>query len=722
MIIKSHDIKIDLHVHSPASADYLGTRSIKGYAALVKAFVEEDVNAIAITDHNTINGYLEYKRQVADSKERYRLMAARDESASVVDDLKREVDLFEKLHVFPGVEISAYPSIHLILIFDDIVVPEVSDFLRADLGLGAAVENGDPIKCSKQSVVSILDLATSRFKDRFFCVLPHVESSKGVWKELEGQSRVDLLRDDRVVAAQFLNPDTVSRIKQVLTSKDYSRIKPLGFIQCSDYHGEPSIKPASQYSVVNTSKSLDFDSLRIMLSDAGTVRCSHEFVEKRLMDFVKDRHQVEFEFKDKFDPDAELRKEMTKALCGILNSEHGVVRINLLNVADIDGRDAEPIANLFRDLMDEIDPSDGVEFSIRQFHQSNFRQRFCITVEHNTKLRLMDGICWVVDGTKPLPAVAWRIEQIVATAHYLRVGKKKQKALEAASENIIRVSNAFPAIPISVRLDPLLSKKRCGSFALKMIKPNYPSSLRETYGCENGYETGDFIQIDPNIDLKGGRLDKQRDYFRFSAPLYRYLDRKTEEGETVGDNCVIIFPDGGVNYVSTGKNIFAAFPVIEAKLPVDHELDSTGVEEMAQGFAAWLKSSFLLWYLNSVYQTDDIFEIIIQRRRIPLSSDDSFIRSLSGYAKNIIIDEKAVLKATAKENPPKEDRRKISELILKHNSSVKKNMRLIDRAIYRHLGFTEKEVREVYRVLKALDLYDYEIGSDLEEFIKEYSE
>jgi hypothetical protein len=302
-------LKIDLHVHSPASIDFLGNKSVRGYAELVKAFVDEEVNAIAITDHNTINGYIEYRRQVDAARDAYRLMAARDESSSVVSDLKCEVERFERLRVFPGVEITAYPNIHVILLFDDSVVCQVTDFLTNDLALGEAVQRGDPKKCSKQSVVALLDLATSRFGDRFFCILPHVETSKGAWEELgKGAARVELFRDDRVVAAQFSNPDTVKHISQTVTDNTYKRKAPLGFIQCSDYHGDPNIKPASQFSMITGSKLLDFDALRTALATPGRVRCSHEFVEERLERFVKGRPQIIFEFTNKLEITADLRK------------------------------------------------------------------------------------------------------------------------------------------------------------------------------------------------------------------------------------------------------------------------------------------------------------------------------------------------------------------------------------------------------------------------------
>ena len=208
---------------------------------------------------------------------------------------------------------------------------------------------------------------------------------------------------------------------------------------------------------------------------------------------------------------------------------------------------------------------------------------------------------------------------------------------------------------ISARLEPLLSRKRCGAFEVKGIVPNYPSELKDNLGCINGYPEGDFIQIRPDFDLKGGRLNGQRGYYRFSAPLFKYAGRKSVEGETVGPNCAVVFPEGGANYVAKGMPVFAPFPIFEAKLPTEHGLGPKAEEEMSLGFTAWLKSSFLLWYLNSVYQTDDVFDILMQKRRVPLTRDDKFIRSLSVFAKNIITAENAIIAATAKENPTRED-------------------------------------------------------------------
>ena len=287
-----YDLKIDLHVHSPASFDYLGDKSSHGYAALVEAFVNENVDVIALTDHNTISGYIEYSKQVELSRETYRLMAARDDKASIVQELKSEVERFDKLLVFPGIEISAYPNVHLIFIFDISVVTKVPIFLTEMLDFSEALARGDQEHFSKHSPVAILDLATTCFGDRFFCVLPHVESSKGAWTELDGLSRAELFRDERVVAAQFSNPDTLIRISKVLVNDPYKRKNPLGFIQCSDYHGAPNIPPASQFTILKVNKQLDFESLRRGLADSRSLRCSNEFVEERLRKSLDGRPQV----------------------------------------------------------------------------------------------------------------------------------------------------------------------------------------------------------------------------------------------------------------------------------------------------------------------------------------------------------------------------------------------------------------------------------------------
>lgn len=54
--------KVDLHVHSPASVDYLGSKADSEYLVLMKECRRAGVSAIAITDHNTVNGCIALER------------------------------------------------------------------------------------------------------------------------------------------------------------------------------------------------------------------------------------------------------------------------------------------------------------------------------------------------------------------------------------------------------------------------------------------------------------------------------------------------------------------------------------------------------------------------------------------------------------------------------------------------------------------------------------
>ena len=57
--------KMDLHIHSPASKDYIRSEKdidvMKEYEKFINKFIDSDLDVIAITDHNTIEGYKQIK-------------------------------------------------------------------------------------------------------------------------------------------------------------------------------------------------------------------------------------------------------------------------------------------------------------------------------------------------------------------------------------------------------------------------------------------------------------------------------------------------------------------------------------------------------------------------------------------------------------------------------------------------------------------------------------
>ncbi len=76
--------------------------------------------------------------------------------------------------------------------------------------------------------------------------------------------------------------------------------------------------------------------------------------------------------------------------------------------------------------------------------------------------------------------------------------------------------------------------------------------------------------------------------------------------------------------------------------------------------------------------------------------------------------EKNLLKEMAK---GKWDEAERAKRIEKHNREATSNMRLIDRDVFRALQFDADDLREVYRALDELKLFDYDATKELDEFV-----
>ena len=88
--------KFDFHTHTPASADFNDKDDVKLW---LKAFMDEEIDCVAITDHNSggwIDGLKQALKEIEDQRP----------------------DWYQPLYLFPGVEISANGGVHILAIFD----------------------------------------------------------------------------------------------------------------------------------------------------------------------------------------------------------------------------------------------------------------------------------------------------------------------------------------------------------------------------------------------------------------------------------------------------------------------------------------------------------------------------------------------------------------------------------------------------------------------------
>jgi hypothetical protein len=142
--------KLDLHVHTPASRCY----EFPDHTAeeIVQAALEQGLDGIAVTDHNT---------------------------AAWIGDMQQAA-ASTPLTLFPGVEISTHEGYHVVALFDeDVQQADVESFLGG-IGLKAQDHGRSDVLCHK-SVYEVLDLI---HEWDGLAVLAHIDAHKGAFYEL----------------------------------------------------------------------------------------------------------------------------------------------------------------------------------------------------------------------------------------------------------------------------------------------------------------------------------------------------------------------------------------------------------------------------------------------------------------------------------------------------------------------------------------------------------
>jgi hypothetical protein len=151
--------KADLHVHTPASACFI--EQGVGPEDIVERALAEGLVAIAVTDHNT---------------------------GAWVDRIK-EAARGRGLTVFPGVEITVAPGVHVVALLPTDRTTAHVDHLLSLLGI-APDRRGDSTALVTR--YGVQEVVTVIHENGALPVLAHVDAVKGAWTELQGQTRVQL--------------------------------------------------------------------------------------------------------------------------------------------------------------------------------------------------------------------------------------------------------------------------------------------------------------------------------------------------------------------------------------------------------------------------------------------------------------------------------------------------------------------------------------------------
>lgn len=237
--------KADLHLHTPASSDYLDAGVT--YLDILRRAEQQGLDIIAFTDHNTIGGYARMVREIEQLEWLEGLKRLQRDEKERLEEYRR---LQEKVLVLPGIEFTATLGFHILAIFpEDTKVREIEHLL---LRLGIPSDKLDDGSTEVGATVDVLTAYREMARAGALVIAAHANSSHGVAMQdfdFGGQTKIAYTQDPNLHALEVTDLESGRRRS---TASFYNGSKPeyprrMHCIQGSDAHrlvGDPKDKRA----------------------------------------------------------------------------------------------------------------------------------------------------------------------------------------------------------------------------------------------------------------------------------------------------------------------------------------------------------------------------------------------------------------------------------------------------------------------------------------------
>lgn len=168
--------RFDFHTHTPASGDYRD-RDVT-HADWLLGFMRAGIDCVAVTDHNSGEWVDPLKSELAKLEE-------------------QDHPDFRRLHLFPGVEITANGGTHVLALFDPAKTTSDIDQL-----LGAVDYHGRRGDSSRAADCSVVQVVEQVVQHGGIAIPAHVDKDRGLW-ELAGNTLKPVLTGNDVFAVEI---------------------------------------------------------------------------------------------------------------------------------------------------------------------------------------------------------------------------------------------------------------------------------------------------------------------------------------------------------------------------------------------------------------------------------------------------------------------------------------------------------------------------------------
>jgi len=199
--------RMDLHLHTPASADYQDLSAT--YLEILQKAEERGLDMVAFTDHNSVSGVAAMRREIEDLELLEELERLTPAEQSILEEYRR---LLSKILVLPGFEFTAAYGFHILGIF-----PPETTVRRLEHLLMTLNVPEEQMEMGSGQVGATADVLTSYevIHDGGGLVIPaHVNAAHGVAMQgfrFGGQTKIAYTQSEYLHALEVTDLDDMTR-------------------------------------------------------------------------------------------------------------------------------------------------------------------------------------------------------------------------------------------------------------------------------------------------------------------------------------------------------------------------------------------------------------------------------------------------------------------------------------------------------------------------------
>lgn len=695
-------IKIDLHIHTPASGDYKGARNEDEYLKILRKAKSKGLRIIAITDHNSIEGYktiLKLKDKLTDQRESLSSITDSEQTRKRLRLIESDLSLFDDLLILPGIEFEVNNGIHLLIIFsNDVLLQSIEKFLLDGGYTPTSFGEKEPTVMPNWDIFALYEESK-----KYNCIIidAHTDSTKGILQTIpKGIARANCFRSPQLYAACYKSEEQKDKLKSALESgKEYSRTFPLSFVRFSDSHIAADVGSVSTWVKVDP---VSFESLRKAFTNPSENVATEEPSMVKILDEL-------IELRNSFgisDLSKESKDSCKKCICALRNSEGGYI---LLGVTEGKNKVGIPLSATARSEKDKYEPVIKEIFSCISviepwqipsatfYPLQNNRVIISLHVPPSDTLSSIksDGCIYSITDRAIKVISAPDAQSIIEQRVLKDMEQKVFRRLSAVENDCNLIKNAFSSLPLTRffeknTIDARFNLSVSDSIDISPLQHEKLKKIHPPHGTSRG-----------NLFfLRESQLPRfPYAYLRYSLPLFTLYQLSSRASSK---DTIYIVPGGGIYYSTKDYPFFSEKYGQVIKLHKSLRNSRYGMKFTV----CFLKSSLLLWYLINKFDNTDLFQPnILQKLRFPIinmgkpESAKNLREIESSFDKILKLEREYLLSARKFKDEA------LLKFIEQHNRKVDELAYSIDLNFYSLLGFSHDSVKVIEDNLRLNKIY-----------------